>query len=747
MPGPKRDDAPTAPAPSAPDIRYMFEPRGVAVIGASDNPKKIGHSIVSNIIEGGYKGGLYPVNPKGGELLGRKMLASVEDAPGPVDMAVITVPADAVYGVLDGCARKGVKFLVIITSGFSETGNSREEHRIVERAREGGMRVLGPNIFGVYSRAASLNATFGPKGILPGSVAIISQSGAIGSAMMGKTAAEHIGLSAMVSIGNKSDLDESDCLEYLMRSEQTRVIMMYMEGVKDGERLLRVLREATARKPVVVIKSGRSKRGALAAASHTGSLAGADEVFEDVVAQAGAIRAENIQEALDWSKFLAEAAMPEGQSTLIVTNGGGIGVLAADACEKYGVGLLDDVQTIKAHFQSVVPPFGSLKNPVDLTGQATPDDYDKSLGAALSLENVHGVVCLYCETGVFDPDRLAAIVKARYDQFRAVKPIVFSFFGGQVLEDRVAMLRHAGVPVYTDVYEAVSCLGAAFRHQATRAYAAGATPFQPPRIDAAAIHRAIDGALADGRTFLLAHESRAVMDAVGVRMPRARVARSLSESVLAAKEIGFPVVMKVVSKDIVHKSDAGGVALDLDDEREVVDAYQAIMQSCRAYAPKAVIEGVEVMQMVRGGVETIVGARRDPSFGPTLMFGLGGIYVEVLKDVSFRSSPIDRREAFRMVSDIRSYSLLLGVRGEERKDIEGIIDALLRLDQMLKACPQVTDVELNPLRVFDEGEGVIALDARILLAAIAPAPAPGAAAVPPHPNPSSSPTTVSKEGS
>ena len=743
MPGPKRDDAPTAPAPSAPDIRYMFEPRGVAVIGASDNPKKIGHSIVSNIIEGGYKGGLYPVNPKGGELLGRKMLASVEDAPGPVDMAVITVPADAVYGVLDGCARKGVKFLVIITSGFSETGNSREEHRIVERAREGGMRVLGPNIFGVYSRAASLNATFGPKGILPGSVAIISQSGAIGSAMMGKTAAEHIGLSAMVSIGNKSDLDESDCLEYLMRSEQTRVIMMYMEGVKDGERLLRVLREATARKPVVVIKSGRSKRGALAAASHTGSLAGADEVFEDVVAQAGAIRAENIQEALDWSKFLAEAAMPEGQSTLIVTNGGGIGVLAADACEKYGVGLLDDVQTIKAHFQSVVPPFGSLKNPVDLTGQATPDDYDKSLGAALSLDNVHGVVCLYCETGVFDPDRLSAIVKARYEQFRPVKPVVFSFFGGAVLEDRVAKLRHDGVPVYTDVYGAVSCLGAVYRHQASRAYAAGAVPFEPPHIDSASVHQAIDGALADGRTFLLAHESRAVMEAIGVRMPKARVARSLSEAVLAAKEVGFPVVMKVVSKDIVHKSDAGGVALDLDDEREVVDAYQAIMQGCRAYAPRAVIEGVEVMQMVRGGIETIVGARLDPSFGPTLMFGLGGIYVEVLKDVSFRSSPVDRREALRMVGEIRSYALLLGVRGEERKDIEGIVDAILRLDQMLRTCPQVTDVELNPLRVFDQGEGVIALDARIILAA----PARGAAGAPDHPNPSSSQKTVHREGS
>ena len=720
------------PAPEAPDIRLLFEPRGVAVIGASDNPGKIGYNIVSNIKLGGYRGRVFPVNPKGGEVLGYRMLGSIDEADGPVDLAVITIPAKLVFDSLEGCARKGVKFLAIITSGFSETGNTKEEHRIVQYARDHGMRVLGPNIFGIYTRACALNATFGPKGILPGAVAIISQSGAIGSAMFGKTAAEGIGLSAMVSIGNKSDIDESDCMEYLMGHEDTRAIMLYMEGVKEGERFVRALKDATARKPVVIIKAGRSKRGALAAASHTGSLAGADDVFDDVVRQCGAVRAENIQEALDWCKFLAEAATPKGTNTLIITNGGGIGVMAADACEKFGVGLYDDVETIRRHFSGVVPEFGSLKNPVDLTGQAPADYYGSSLAAALELDSVHAVICLYCETAVFDPDRLAAIIKEQYERYRPRKPVVFSFFGGGVLEDRVAALRKAGVPVFSDVYEAVSCLGASFRHQAHRAYVAEASAHahEEPSIDMAAVGRVVDGALAEGRTFLLANEGRAVMDACGVRMPKSRVARGIDDAVRAAHEIGYPVVMKVVSKDIIHKSDAGGVALDLVDDSEVVDAFQAIMDSCRAFNPRAVIEGVEVGQMVKGGVETIVGARRDPVFGPTVMFGLGGIYVEVLKDVSFRASPLDRREAMRMVSEIRSYPLLLGVRGEERKDIEGILDVMLRLDPLLRREGRITDIEANPLRVFDQGEGVVALDVRILLKGPSPKPAQGAGPAP-----------------
>jgi len=356
------------------DIKYLFEPRGVAVIGASENPEKIGYRIVENIVNSGYPGGIYPINPKGGEVLGHRIYRDLSEVEGEVDLAVIAIPAKFVLDAVKECGENGVKHLVIITSGFSEVGKRAEERALVETARKYGMRILGPNIFGIYSAKASLDATFGPGGILPGHVAIITQSGALGIAMIGKTAAESLGLSTLVSVGNKSDIDESDLLEYLADDENTTVILLYIEGVKGGERLLSILRRITRAKHVIVIKSGRSKRGAAAAASHTGSLAGADEVFDAVMRQVGVLRAESVQEAFDWARFLADSPLPKRKDAVIITNGGGIGVLATDACEKYGVSLYDDQEALKKAFSSVMPEFGSTKNPVDLTGQATAED-------------------------------------------------------------------------------------------------------------------------------------------------------------------------------------------------------------------------------------------------------------------------------------------------------------------------------------------------------------------------------------
>ena len=319
------------------EIDYLFEPRSVAVVGTSSNKSKIGYRIVENIVNSGYKGEVYPVNPKGGEILGKCVYDDLRKVDKNVDVAVISVPASLVYGSLEACTEKGVKHAVIITSGFSEVGNTKEEHRIVELANSNGMRVLGPNIFGVYSSSVSLDATFGAGGILPGHVAIVTQSGALGIAMIGKTAAESLGLSALVSVGNKSDIDESDLLEYLAEDENTRVILLYIEGVKQGDRLVDTLKTATRSKHVIVIKSGRSKRGAMAAASHTGSLAGADEIFDSVMRQCGVIRAENVQEAFNWARFLADAPVPEGRDAVIITNGGGLGILLSDACEANGL--------------------------------------------------------------------------------------------------------------------------------------------------------------------------------------------------------------------------------------------------------------------------------------------------------------------------------------------------------------------------------------------------------------------------
>ncbi len=696
------------------DIKYLFEPRTIAIIGASSNENKIGHKIVKNILSGGYSGRVYPVNPQGGQILGLPVYKSIEEIDDDIDVASIVIPAKFVFDAVKSCAAKGVKYIPIISSGFSEIGHIEAEKKIVSYAHEHGMRVLGPNIFGVYSAPASLDATFGPGNIKAGNVAIITQSGALGIAMIGKTAVENIGLSAMVSVGNKSDIDEADLLAYLTQQDSTRIILMYIEGIKEGEKLVEILKQATKQKPVVVIKSGRSKRGAVAAASHTGSLAGADEIFDDIMRQCGVLRAENLQEAFSWCKFLADAPIPTGKNTVIITNGGGIGVLATDACEKYNVKLYDDLHTLKQIFSPVTPDFGSTKNPVDLTGQATSEHYNQALGAALENDNVNSVIALYCQTAVFDADNLSSMIKTNYTKYHsAKKPIIFSILGGEIIEDSLVSLRKERVPVFADVYEAVSCLGTNYAHY--RYLHDQSDEIVTAEMDVRAIEEIADNALKDGRSFLLAHEAQQIMSVAGIPVPQSRIARNLDEAVRYAEKIGYPVVMKVVSRDILHKSDAGGVALDLDDKGEVIDAYQAIIHNCRAYNPQAIIQGVEVSEMVKPGTEVIIGARKDGAFGPIVMFGLGGIYVEVMKDVSFRAAPLNRKVVMSMIKEIKSYPLLLGVRGEEQKDIEGIIDTIIKLGTVIQKCKNITDIEINPLMAYEQGQGTKAVDVRVLV--------------------------------
>lgn len=366
-----------------PNLHDLFEPRSIAVIGASADRGKIGYRLVENILASGYRGEVYPINPRGGEVLGRRVYPTILDVEDEIDVACIAIPAASVFHAVTQCAQKGVKFVPIITSGFSEVGNLEEEKRIVAYARAHGMRVLGPNIFGVYSAKASLNTTFGPRDIQPGHVAIITQSGALGIAMIGKTAVEEIGLSAIVSVGNKADIDEADLLDYLIADDDTHVILMYIEGIKTGDRLLEVLSGGTQHKPIVLIKAGRSERGAVAAASHTGALAGSDVIFEAVTRQCGMLRAESLRDAFAWCKFLVETPLPSGENTVIITNGGGVGVMATDACEKYGVNLYGDRPTLKDIFSDVTPAFGSTQNPIDLTGQATDAGYHAALTAGL----------------------------------------------------------------------------------------------------------------------------------------------------------------------------------------------------------------------------------------------------------------------------------------------------------------------------------------------------------------------------
>lgn len=701
-----------------PDIRYLFEPKKLAVVGASSQVGKIGHSIVKNIVESGYQGKIYPINPKGGEMLGlsiHKSLSEINDC--EIDLVTLVIPAKHIFQAVKECAKIKAKFLSIISSGFSEVGNTKEEMEIVNFAHDHGMRILGPNIFGIYSAKASMNATFGPSNISKGHVSIITQSGALGIAMIGKTQVEKIGLSSIISIGNKSDIDEADLIEYLVEDPQTKVIFMYMEGIKRGERLIEVLQKATSKKPIVVIKSGRSKRGAMAAASHTGSLAGADQVFSDIMEQCGVHRATTITEALDWCKFLSTNTRPKGENCVIITNGGGVGVLAADACEQYGIHLFDDLKTLECAFLEKVPSFGSVKNPIDITGGASMQDYKRSIETAFEHPDIHSIICLGCETAVLTGETFKNTILEFHKKYAHHKPAVFSFVGGENIEKGIAYLRSEGVPIFSDIYQSISCLGKAysdFRNIQTHSdHHSKEDKIYHIKLDK--ISSIIKKAQTDGRNFLLAHEGKDVMEAAGISMPKSKITKGPAEAISTAEEIGYPVVMKIVSPDILHKSDAGGIALDLQNQKEVIDAYEAIIHGCKNYNPQAKITGIEVMEMVPPGTETIVGGRYDPSFGPVIMFGLGGIYVEVIKDVSFRSITTDRNQISGMLKKIRSYPLLLGVRGEDKKDINAIIDVIIKTGMILKHCPQITDIELNPLVAYDEGDGVKAVDVRIMI--------------------------------
>ncbi|MCD6467972.1 MAG: acetate--CoA ligase family protein, partial [Thermoplasmata archaeon] len=445
------------------------------------------------------------------------------------------------------------------------------------------------------------------------------------------------------------------------------------------------------------------------------SLAGSDNVFNGIAEQCGILRAESVDDAFNWARVLSELPTVEGDNTVIITNGGGLGVMCADACEKYGVPLMDDSVFLQRIFKDVMPEFGSARNPVDLTGEAGVEEYKASLKKALKAKEINAVLALYCETGVFDPEGMSDMVIDMGQVYKKSKPILFSMLGGEKVEEIIDETRKKGVHVFDDVYDAASALGALYGRKRFVDEIKHSVETPDVRIDVVSIKRIISKARSEDRRFLMPDEAKEIMKLVGLTLPRWRIARSLDEAVSFAEEIGYPAVLKIVSEDIIHKTDAGGVALDLENKNEVIDAYQAIMKSCRTKFPKARIRGIEVCEMVPKGVETIVGGTSDPSFGPVVMFGLGGIYVETLKDVTFRAVPLTVYDAKKMVRGINAYPILLGVRGEKRKDIEGIVDVLLRVGKLMEKIEDVSDVEINPLMVYEYGKGVKVVDVRILL--------------------------------
>ena len=691
----------------------FFHPQSVAVIGASRDPEKLGYAVLANLKEGGYPGRLYPVNPKADEILGLKAYPSVLDIPDPVDLAVVVIPYRFVPAVLEQCGQKGVRAVVVISAGFREAGREglERERELVEIARKYHLRLIGPNCLGVIDTGTPLNATFAAGMPPAGPIAFMSQSGALGTAVLDMALAGRIGFSKFVSLGNKADVSEIDLLEAWGDDPASRVILIYVEGLPDGQRFIQMARKVTRHKPVVAIKSGVTKSGSRAVSSHTGSLAGSEAAYKAAFRQAGVIRATSMEALFDYARAFAYQPLLKGDRIGIVTNAGGPGILATDALEHAGLEIprlaRETVGALEAH----LPGAASAANPVDVLGDALADRYEHAIRLVLADPNVDGLIVIVTPQAMTEIERTAHVVGRMARE--TDKPVLGCFMGEARIEAGIEVLRQYGVPNYPFPERAAAALAAmsAYRRERERPIFEA----QPCEVCIPPVRELFDRVRAEGRVSIGDAEAREVLEAYGFPVPKSRLAKTSDEAIEVAEEIGYPVVLKVASPDILHKTDVGGVKLNLSTPDDVRDAFDLIVYRAGRYVPGARIWGCLVQQMVSGGREVLVGMSRDPQFGPLVAFGLGGIYVEALKDVAFRVAPFSRQEAEEMIREIRAYPLLEGIRGEPPADHEAMVDALLRVSQLVTDFPEIVELDINPLMVFDEGRGAMAIDMRLVL--------------------------------
>ena len=695
-------------------IDKLMKPKSVAVIGASAQPGKIGYTVLDNLIKGGYQGKIYPINPTATEILNRKVYPSVLDVPEAVDLAIITVPVKFVSQVAQECGEKGIKALSVITSGFSEVGRHDLEEELLEIARRYGMCVLGPNIVGTLSNSDKLNASFAPFLPYPGKATLITQSGALLIAMDAITYTRKVGFDKMISIGNMADVDFADFIDWLNEDENTNCICLYVEGLKDGRKFIEAGRRS--QKPIIALKAGVSRHGAAAAASHTGSLAGAVKVYGGAFQQAGVVQASDLNNLFDRTLALSLQPPLKGDNLLVITNGGGVGVLATDAAEKYGIPLKFAPPEVQEEFKKHIPDFGSAKNPVDMTGMASDEWYYETVKLAYAHPWVDGLAVLYCETAMTNPLEIAQAVKRAIDDSGASgRPVVVSMVGGTRCDQAMQWLVENGIPAYGPPDQAMNAMAALKEYYSIRAVL-NEDRVEPDPARSVRARQIIAAARAEGRLHLTELEAKEIFASYGLPIATTKLATSEEEAVKIAREIGYPIVMKIVSPDIIHKSDAGGVKINIKDEAAARETYRAIITNVHNYKPEARIQGIVVQEMAPAGTEVIVGSVNDPTFGPTVMFGLGGIFVEVLKDVTFRVAPVNHHQIEWMLNEIRSAPILDGVRGEPPRDRAALVDVIYRYSIMISDLgDEIAETDANPVLVYGEGKGCKVVDSRVIL--------------------------------
>ncbi|OGO11976.1 MAG: hypothetical protein A2Y53_01440 [Chloroflexi bacterium RBG_16_47_49] len=692
----------------------FFSPRGIALIGASSDPYKLGYGLARNLVQCNFQGVIHFVNPKGGSLLGRPMHPSVIDLPDPVDMAIVLIPATGVVDVLKDCAARGIHAVIVASGGFRETGpqGAELEAKLMEIARHYGIRILGPNCIGLLDTHLPLDATFlPPPGPPQGDVAFISHSGAICAAVIDWARGQGFGLSRLVSLGNQADVNETDVLAPVAEDHFTRVLTLYLEGVSDGSRFVQEARKITSRKPIVALKVGRYPSGQRAAASHTGALAGQENAFNAAFRRAGVIRADTSEELFDWARALAWCPLPKGRSIAILTSAGGPGVTAADALEMNGMSLAVLSPETQAKLGQLLPPAASLTNPVDMLASASPEQFAACLQTLLADPGVNGVLVV---TPPPPMHTAGAVAKTMIPIIHnSDKPVTIALMGERLIQEAVEHFRAARVPEYRFPERAASAL-AVLAQRAEYLEKERDSQTEELAVDKETVARLLKSR-DQSSGFLNGQETSLILKAYHLPDLPLRLATTSDEAVKISQQVGFPVVMKIASPAISHKSDAGGVILNLVDPDAVSIGYSQIIANIKTAYPHALIEGVYIQRMIPSGQEVILGAIQDAQFGPMVMFGSGGVEVEGLKDVAFALAPLTNQDAEWMLENTWAGRRLHGFRNLLPADRQAVLDAMKRLGQLAADFPQLAEVEINPLRVFPSSQGAAALDVRMRL--------------------------------
>jgi acetyl coenzyme A synthetase (ADP forming)-like protein len=696
-------------------LNKFFAPQSVAVIGASRDPDKLGFAVVENLVKSGFAetGKVYPINPKADEILDLPAYASVLDVEGSIDLAIIVIPYKYVPGAMKECGEKGIPAVVVITAGFREAGHEglERERELLDIAKEYGTRVIGPNCLGVIDTFTPLNASFAAGTPPKGPINFTSQSGALGTAVLDWSLAGELGFSKFVSLGNKADVSEIDLFELWADDPHADALMAYIEGVGNGRKFIETARVVSKKKPIIAVKSGVTQAGSRAVSSHTGSLAGSEQAYAAAFKQAGIVRAHTMEEMFDYARAFAYQPILPGDRIAIITNAGGPGILATDAIERSGLTITRFENETIHQLESYLPDAASAANPVDVLGDSAADRYQFAIDTVAQDPNVDGILVILTPQAMTDIPGTAEAIAKLSDE--ADIPVFGCFMGEKEVSKGIKILTKRGVPNYPFPERAVAAFRAMAEYRKSKAQPL--PEYEQFDVDKEAVARVFEETRQAGRVTIGDFEARTILDAYGFRIPRSELAETPEEAVEIANQIGYPVVLKIASPDILHKTDVGGVRVGLQSAQDVRDAFELMVYRAQRYVEGARIWGCLVQEMMPKGLEVLVGMNRDPQFGPLVTFALGGIYVEILKDATFRIAPFSKREAEQMLDEIRARALLDGVRGTPPVDKEAVVDALLRIGQLVTDFPEIAELDINPLMVFEEGQGAIAIDMRLVL--------------------------------